>query len=702
MKNLESIDALPKKTPLHDRDVSWLAFNHRVLMEAKDKSNPLYERLRFLAIYSSNQDEFFRVRVSSLRQLVEINKKKINEAVDLKPRETLQKIYSIIRTQMEEYGNLLRNDVLKDLEKEGVFIGEVKLLNDEQKKACLFYFKTKVLAYLQPYFFSNANREHFLNNRELYYILRLRNIFSKRIEYAYLNIPSDKLPRFFKVPSENEQHIFLYLDDLVQMHLDFIFPDDEVLECRAVKLNKDADLHIEDEYSGDLVSKIQKQITKRNLGTPSRFLYDANTSKELLDFITESFNLAPDDLVAGGAHHNLMDFFELPNPLGKKMEFPKMKQMRNNRIDAHRSIFSAIDKADQMLHFPYHSYNYVMQFFNQAAIDPHVKQIKVAFYRMAKNSIIGEALISAAKNGKEVTVFMELKARFDEANNLMWAEKMQESGVKVIYSIPGLKVHAKVALVRKKMEDGATRNYAFLGTGNLNEKTAKIYSDQGLLTCHKKIGDELNDLFNYLYRRKPPKPFKHLLVSQFNIMDRFKELVDREIDYAKNGRSGRIVIKLNNLQDREMVEKLYEASQAGVKVDMIVRSVCCIIPGLPGISDNIKITRIVDRFLEHSRMFLFENDGKEEVFMGSADWMKRNLRSRIEVIFPVYDAMLKAQIKEILNVQFKDNVKAVMLGQNNNNISIVREASETAIRAQMATYELVKKWEEGANNYTDS
>lgn len=696
MKDQDTADNITVKLPMHDRDVSWLAFNHRVLMEAKDKSNPLYERLKFLAIYSSNQDEFFRVRVSSLRQLVEINKKKINEAIDLKPGKTLQNIYSIIRTQMDEYGDILRNDVLKDLEKEGVFMGEVELLDEQQKKACLFYFKTKVLAYLQPYFFSNANREHFLNNRELYYVLQLRNVFSKRVEYAYLNIPSDKLSRFFKVPTENGHHIFLYLDDLVRMHLDFIFPDYDVLECRAVKLNKDADLHIEDEYSGDLVSKIQKQIMKRNLGTPSRFLYDANTSQELLTFITEAFNLAPDDLVAGGAHHNLMDFFELPNPLGKKMEFQKMKQMRNNRIDAHRSIFSAIDQADQMLHFPYHSYNYVMQFFNQAAIDPHVKQIKVAFYRMAKNSIIGDALISAAKNGKEVTVFMELKARFDEANNLMWAEKMQESGVKVIYSIPGLKVHAKVALVRKKMPDGATRNYAFLGTGNLNEKTAKIYSDQGLLTCHKKIGDELNDLFNYLYRRKQPKPFNHLLVSQFNIIDKFKKLIDREIGHVKNGKAGRIVIKLNNLQEKEMIEKLYEASQAGVKVDMIVRSVCCIIPGLPGISENITIRRIVDRFLEHSRMFLFENDGNEEVFMGSADWMKRNLRSRIEVIYPVYDPMLKSQIKEILNVQLNDNVKAVLLGQNNDNLSIVREDSETDVRAQPDTYDLVKKWEENS------
>jgi len=693
MSELNVSEDLPEKFPFHDRDVSWLSFNRRVLMEAKDKSNPIYERLRFLAIYSSNQDEFFRVRVADIRQLVEINKKKINVAIDVEPERVLKEVHRIIRIQMEEYGDALRNGVLKDLEKEGVFICEPKDLNEKQKQECLFHFKTKVLAFIQPYFFSNANRERFLNNRELYYVLRLKDVFSGRIEYAYLNIPSDKISRFFEVPARKGRHIFVYLDDIVQMHLDFIFPDFEVLECRAVKLNKDADLHIEDEYSGDLVSKIQKQINKRNLGIPSRFLYDSAISRELLEFITEAFNLSPDDMVPGGSHHNLMDFLKLPNPIGTKLEFPKLPPLHHYKIEKHRSIFSAINDCDQLLHFPYHSYNYILQFFNQAAIDPHVKQVKVAFYRMAKKSIIGEALISAAKNGKEVTVFMELKARFDEANNLMWAEKMQDAGVKVIYSIPGLKVHAKVALVRKKMEDGSIRNYSFLGTGNLNEDTARIYSDQGLLTCHRKIGEELNDLFNYLYRRKPPKPFKHLFVSQFNIIDNLKRLIDREISHVKKGKKGKIVIKLNNLQERVMIEKLYEASQAGVQIEMIVRSVCCLVPGLPGISDNITVRRIVDRFLEHSRMFLFHNNGAEEVFMGSADWMKRNLRSRIEVIFPVYNQDLKHQIKDLLNVQFADNVKAVMIGQHNDNIPIQASEEEPAVQAQLASYDLVKAWE---------
>ncbi len=692
--NHQSTEEKPDQTMLfHDRDVSWLSFNQRVLMEAQDESNPLFERLRFLAIFSSNQDEFFRVRVADIRQLIEINKRKINEAIDVDPARVLQEVLRIVRQQMTEYGDTLRNGVLKALEQEKIYLRDFRRLDDEQKQECLFYFKTKVLAYLQPFFFSHANRERFLNNRELYYVLRLKDVFSGRIEYAYLNIPSDKLPRFFQVPSSNGEYVFVYLDDIVQMHLDFIFPDYEVLECRAVKLNKDADLHIEDEYSGDLVSKIQKQISKRNLGTPSRFLYDSRISAELLEFITEAFNLSPDDMVPGGSHHNLMDFFSLPNPVGARLEFPKLPPLRNRHIEKHRSIFSAIDDSDQMLHFPYHSYNYILQFFNQAAIDPHVRQIKVAFYRMAKNSIIGDALISAAKNGKSVTVFMELKARFDEANNLRWAEKMQDAGVKVIYSIPGLKVHAKVALVRKKMEDGSTRNYSFLGTGNLNENTARIYSDQGLLTCHKRIGDELNDLFNYLYRRKPPKPFKHLFVSQFNIIDNLKRLIDREIEHVRQGKAGRIVIKLNNLQERTMIEKLYEASRAGVKIEMIVRSVCCLVPGVKGLSENITVRRIVDRFLEHSRIFLFHNDGREEIYMGSADWMKRNLRSRIEVIFPVYDGRLIQQLKEILEVQLADNTKAVMVGQNNDNIVIKRASNEPKIQSQLATYDLVKQWE---------
>jgi len=437
-----------------------------------------------------------------------------------------------------------------------------------------------------------------------------------------------------------------------------------------------------------------KEIKKRNLGVPSRFLYDRSMSEDLLQKCKEAFSLSEEDLVAGGEYHSLFDFLKFPNPIGQSLEFDKQEPLRNNKIEKHRSIFSAIDESDQMLHFPYHSYNYILQFFNQAAIDPRVTDIKVTFYRMASNSLIGNALISAAKNGKNVTVFIELKARFDEENNLIWAEKMQSQGVKIIYSIPGLKVHAKVALVKMKTPQGTKKNYSFFGTGNLNEKTATIYGDHGLLTCNKVMGEELDELFKYLYKRTPPKTFKNLLVSQFNIIDRFYELIDREIDHVKNGKVGHIIIKLNNIEDNGMIDKLYEASRVGVKIEMIVRGICCVIPGVENMSENITIRRIVGRYLEHARIFWFSNDGKDELFMGSADWMKRNLKSRIEVTFPVYDKNLTLDVKKILNLQLRDNTKAVILDKNQKNNPIKILDTDKLCNAQLESYLMIKKWEE--------
>lgn len=678
----------------YDRDLSWLSFNYRVLKEAQSSDVPLFERLRFLAIYSSNQDEFFRVRVANLRNYIKLDKKKITKALDYEPAELLKDIHLRVQEHLKEYTATLRDKVLIELEKNGVFILSPEQLNEDQKADCLYFFKTKVLSFLQPYIFSYSNREPFLNNRELYFALRLQNKFSGNIDFAYLNIPSNRLPRFQKLPSPNVQFHYIFLDDIIRMNLDFVFPDYDILECQSIKMNKDADLNIEDEFSGDLVEKIERQIEKRNLGVPSRFLYDKDTSKDLISYLKSAFDLMDEDLVSGGHYHSLFDFFQLPNPVGRTIEFEPMKPLRHRRIDKHRSIFSAIDEEDHMLHFPYHTYNYILQFFNQAAIDPHVSEIKVTFYRMASDSLIGNALMSAARNEKKVTVFMELKARFDEENNLRWAERMQKAGVKIIYSIPGLKVHAKVALVKKKTETGIIKNYCFFGTGNLNEKTASIYADHGLLTCDQDMGEELDDLFKFLYRRKEPGKFNSLLVSQFNIIDGFVDRIDREIENAQKGKEAHIIIKLNNLEERGMIDKLYEASRAGVKIDMIIRSVCCLVPGVPGMSENIKIRRIVGRFLEHSRIVWFHNGGKDELFMGSADWMKRNLKGRIEVKFPIKNKLLKNQVVELLKVQLKDNTKAVMLDSEINNIPIKVKKGQRLYNAQLDTYEIIKRWEE--------
>jgi len=677
-----------------NRDLSWLRFNYRVLMEAQSADVPLYERLRFLAIYSSNQDEFFRVRVASIRRLIVIGKKKINKALDVKPKKLIKEIGIRVQRQLDEYGTTLRDHVLKALEEKGVYILTPEKLNEEQREACLYYFKTKVLSFLQPFIFGVAAREHFLDNRGLYLALKLAHSVSAKPAHAYLKIPSTDLPRFFQLPSPKGQFHYIFLDDVIVLHLDFVFPDHKILECKSIKMNKDADLNIEDEFSGDLVEKIQKQIKKRNLGVPSRFLYDRTMSADLLGFLQDTFALTEDEMVAGGIYHSLFDFFQLPNPIGKSLEYEPQKPLRNTGIDRHRSIFSAIDESDRMLHFPYHAYNYILQFFNQAAIDPHVKEIKVTFYRMASDSLIGNALISAAKNGKQVTVFIELKARFDEENNLRWAEKMQQAGVSIIYSIPGLKVHAKVALVKKETEKGTVKNYCFFGTGNLNEKTASIYTDHGLLTCQEQMCEELDDLFKYLYKRKQPKTFKHLLVSQFNIIESYTALIDREIAHAHQGLEARMVIKLNNIEEKGMIDKLYEASRAGVKIQLIVRGICCLIPGIEGMSEHITVRRIVGRYLEHARVFWFANNGEDEIFMGSADWMTRNLMSRIEVNFPIYDQRLKSQMKELLLLQLQDNTKAVELNAEQNNIRVGQLKGQKRVNAQLEAYRLIKKWEQ--------
>jgi len=650
----------------HNRDLSWLKFNFRVLQEAQDDLVPLLERLRFLAIYSSNLDEFFRVRVADIRKLDEINKNKINKKIKMNPAELLSEIHQVVGTQLNEYGQTL-GVVLKELRAEGLyFIDSDFELDELQKQELLHYFKTSVLTFLRPKIWEISKTNDFLNNRKLYFGLRLKK--DNKEFNGYLNIPSDTLPRFFKLSSKDGKNYFTYLDDIIRNHLDIIFPGYEILECVSIKLNKDADLHIDDEYSGDLVEKIQRQIDKRDLGIPSRFLYDSAISNELLQCLTEKFELNEKDLVPGGKYHNLNDYFHRQTPV--------------IHISFHneKSLFNAIEKSDHLLHFPYQSYDYILQFFNEAAIDPMVKEINVTFYRMAEKSFIGDALISAAENGKVVKVFMELKARFDEANNLHWASKMEAAGIKIIYSIPGLKVHAKVALVKKLDENGKSKYYGFYGTGNLNEKTARIYVDHALLTCNNAMNEELSSLFNFLYKRKEPKNFENLLVSQFNIVDRFTEMIDREITNSREGRKAHIIIKLNNL----------EASQAGVKIEMIVRGICCLKPGVAGLSENITVRRLVDKYLEHARIFFFHNDGKEEVYMGSADWMTRNLLRRIEVIFPIYDEENKAELLEMLQIQLSDNSKATDLDSHLEPIPRPIANKEKQIRAQIATYEYVK------------
>ncbi|MEP5105844.1 MAG: polyphosphate kinase 1, partial [Ekhidna sp.] len=568
-----------------------------------------------------------------------------------------------------EYGNAM-DEIIQNLKAKKHFIcTHIDQIPPELLPELLHYFKTKVSAFLHPISLDRPENL-FLDNRVIYLV-----VTAQSNKAFVLKIPSDKLGRFFRHQLDDKTY-YIFLDDVIRLHLDVLFPDLDVNQAYSIKLNKDADLQIDDEFEGNLVRKIEKQIHKRNLGVPSRFLFDIAMNNELLSKLSTKLDLSPEDIVTGGRYHNLDDFFQIQIN-EDELIYENRKPISVAGLDESRSILKCIEQEDYLLHFPYQSYDYVLQFFNEASVDPEVTEINVTFYRMAKDSLIGESLISAAKNGKKVSVFMEVKARFDEENNLEWARKMRGAGVKIIYSLPGLKVHAKVALVKK-----SHKMYGFFGTGNLNEKTSEIYCDHGLFTIHEGMTSELSNLFQHLLTKYTPPPFKHLIVSQFGAYEHFMNKIDREILHAEAGKEARIIVKVNNLQESGLINKLYEASEKGVDVKLIVRSICCLIP-----NDNLKVKRIVDRNLEHGRVFYFHNKGSQEIYLGSADWMNRNLHRRIEVCFPITNDQMKQEILSILKFQWQDDVKGVWLSPQMRN---ERPKSEYGIRAQSATYEYLE------------
>ena len=675
-----------------DRDLSWLSFNKRVLEEATDISQPLYERIRFLGIYSSNLDEFFRVRVTRLKSIANINKK-VNKQFATCRHKVLQQILEEVNGQLSELDRINREELIPELKAHNIVLYQSEPLHKKHKKAIKRYFRNEVLPYLQPVIIhEEIENPPFLENRVLYFVVELIKIGAdtKTPAFAILNIPTPSLPRYLSLPKIEQTYYYIHLDDIIYQHLDFLFPGYEVKSGYSIKLNRDAKLNIEEEYSGDLVEKIRKQLRTRSAGMPSRFLYDRAMPDCVLDFLICTYHLRKEDIVSGGKYHNRSDMMSLPNPFSPKLEYKKQVPIDKQSLENVVSIFEAIQKRDYLLHFPYQSYHYVLRFFNEAAIDVNVKEIKATFYRVASDSFILNALISAAKNGKKVTVFLELQARFDEENNLKWTEKLAKEGVVLFYNIPSLKVHAKMALVIKDTDEGE-QGFAFLGTGNFNEKTASTYADHGLLTSHAGIVKEVNRVFMHLYKRKPVGKLVHLLVSKFNMIDQFHVLINREISHAQNGKDGRIIIKINNLEDKGMIDKLYQASCAGVKVELIIRGICGAVPGIPKMSENITVRRLVGRYLEHARIFIFHNLGKQEVFMGSADWMERNFYRRIEVVFPIYDPVAKEEILKLLELQLSDNTKARILDQYQNNVPVIFAGKK--IKAQRDFYKWLKSRE---------
>lgn len=655
-----------------NRDISWLSFNYRVLQEAKDKRNPLYERIKFLAIYSSNLDEFFRVRVAGIRSLLSISKS-TQKALEFDPADLLKKISTEVNRQQKEYGLIFRDLLIPELKQNGICLINETETSEAQKEFISKYFNERIIHQIQPILLVKNKIVPFLRNRRLYLAVILKPKQPKsnsnkntRNRYAIVEIPSNHLPRFIELPSEDNKNYIMFLDDIIRYHLSSIFLGYEIIDSFSIKLTRDAELYIDDEFSGDLFEKIKKSLLKRNIGAPSRFLYDEHIPKLFLRMLKETFKINKDDLVPGAKYHNFSDFFSFPNPNSKNLFNESLPTLRHAELDKYRYIFDAIAKKDYIVHFPYQTYDYVLQFLDQAADDPDVSAIYITQYRVAKGSEVVSALLKAARRGKKVMVFIELKARFDEESNIHWAEEMKSQGIDVLLSFPGLKVHSKLALVKRK-EGKTDKYYCYMATGNFNEKTAQLYCDTGLFTSDIRLVKEVRMVFNHLRDTSLKPKFKHLLVAQFNMRKAFVKLIDNEIAFAKSGKKARIILKMNSLEDKKMILKLYEASEAGVKIDLIIRGICCLIPGVKGLSKNIKVISIVDRYLEHSRIFIFHNSGNTKIYAGSADMMKRNLSRRIEVVFPIYNDAIKNEILDIVNIQLNDNVKARIIDRYDKN-----------------------------------
>jgi len=678
------------ENPYIQRDVSWLSFNYRVLQEAKDPAVPLMERIKFLAIYSSNLGEFFRVRIANHRNLVRLGKK-TKAQLDFDPKTLLKEILDIVNSQLLEFSSIFERQIIPELKRNKIYILDHKQVNEEQKEYIEKYFRDHMLPFVQPVLLVKHKIKPFLNDAELYLAIELTDRTQQsEVQYAITKIPSDHLPRFIELPTSGDKHAVIFLDDIVRHSAELIFPGYQINASYSIKLTRDAELYIDDEYSGDLLQKIKKSLVKRNVGSASRLVYDREMPERLLNFLRESFELVDFDLIPEGRYHNNFDFFKFPDFGMSHLKDVVLTPLPYPEMEKANSVFDVISEKEQLLHFPYHRYESTVRFFEDAAKDPFVTHIKIVQYRVAKRSRVMTALMEAAQTGKQVFAFIEVKARFDEEANLNWGEKLEQEKVNVRYSFPGLKVHSKIALVRR-MEEGKARLYAYLSTGNFNEDTARTYTDSALFTADEKITSEVARLFSFLETAKiPSQPFQHLLVGQFNLTLTLKKYIQQEILNARAGKKAKIMLKLNSLQAHDMVDLLYEASNAGVEIKMIIRGICSLVPQKPGFSDNIEVRSIVDRFLEHSRIYYFYNDGEEDLYLSSADWMERNLYYRIETAFPVKDKSLKEELLKLLEIQWRDNLKARVIDESGSN-AYVQDSSDLSYRSQLETYYYFKR-----------
>jgi polyphosphate kinase len=681
---------MPKNIPLINREVSWLSFNDRVLQEAADKSVPLVERIRFLAIFSSNLDEFYRVRVATLNRLSSLNTK-AKELLGFNPRKTLNEIKNIVVRQERKFNHQYNDVILKELEQQKIFIINEKQLNVSRGLYVKKYFREKVLSTLVPVMIDKNEPFPELKDRAIYFFVRL--VQSKNIEksrLALIEIPTDGSNRFLVLPETNNLKFITLIDDIIRYCLDdifFIFNYDQI-ESYSIQLTRDAELDLDKHVSEKFIEALTKSLNKRGKGRPMRLLYDKEMPLDMLKYLVDKLDLNTDGLIPGNRYHNFKDFISFPNVGGPDLEYPKMPALPVQDLSGMSSIFAQIAKRDYLINLPYQSFDYIIHFLREAAIDPKVKEISITLYRLAENSRVIHALINAAKNGKKVYCLLELKARFDEQANIFWTNRLEEEGVIVNYGILDYKVHSKICLV-KRQEKGKYIFYANLATGNFNEKTAGLYCDHSLFTANQQITNELVKLFEGLQTQTFFKGYKYLIVSPLESRTKLYGLINHEIRNAKSGKLAYITLKMNSLTDEEVIAKLYEANNAGVKIKLIIRGMCSLIPGVAGFSDNIEVFSIIDRFLEHARVWIFANSGAEKVYLTSADLMARNLDNRVEVGFPILDQEVKSEILKIIDIQLKDNSKAREINQLNNN-RYRKTGTKVLSRAQTDIYTYLK------------
>ncbi|MEM0953835.1 MAG: polyphosphate kinase 1 [Pseudomonadota bacterium] len=661
------------------RELSWISFNARVLQEAADDSVPVIERLRYLGIFSNNLDEFFRVRVAEVRRLLSLSTAGNRQQY----RELLEKIQTQVVALQDEFDRIY-DQLLVELRRRKIYMIDEAQLEPHQADYVQKFFSSQVLPELEPILLSDGQSMPNLTDESIYLAVDLR--CGDETRYALMEVPTDRVPRFIEIPRKRGKKgkVFIVLDNIIRHCMAQVFRgviDVDSSAAYTIKFSRDAELEIDTGIAVSLIEKMELSLKRRQKADAVRFVYDAEIPEHLLDFLTKHFNVRKyDSLIAGGRYHNSKDFISFPNVGPRYLEFKPLPNLPVQRLEADGSIFERIREQDVLLYYPYHSFDYIINLLKSAALDPHVKQIQICLYRVAGNSRVCDALVNAVHNGKRVLAVVELQARFDEKANINWAEQLADSGVQVMFGVAGLKVHSKLISIERE-EKGELRYYSHIGTGNFNEKTARLYTDFSLLTYDQGIGRDVANVFDFLrYNYKRPS-YRHLLVSPHSSRSGLEALIDREISNARDGYPASMTLKCNNLADHQMVMRLYEASQAGVEVRLIIRGMCTLLPNVEGISENIRAISIVDRYLEHPRVYCFYNRGQPKYLIGSADLMTRNLDYRVEVLCPIHDPEAQKLLQDVLDQQWHDNVKARVLDADQQN-AMVSGRKSVKIRSQ--------------------